>query len=437
MSLAGSPFADRLNTNYVPSDAEIPEIRSSLVGPEAELVRLEAEIELTENVLKQLKARRTSLKEPIDAHKALISPVRRLPEDILEEIFSSCLPSNHNALMDSAEAPLLLGRICRVWRRVAYSTPRLWSSIHIPGSFGASPLVLTNLSKQVEAWLERSAACALSVSLSIFVPSSRSCPHQRQLVSHVFSASRHALGSLLQLGAEDLPRLQRIYIDALFDQSSSVMNVIQLPTLTEVSLRLSSTEGPLSFPLQWSKLTRLRFEWCFKDARIFLHCEFRITVETERTAEDEEPFADASIHLPHIQTFILTGQIMIHKWTQKFVTPMLRHLQIGNADPRDTHDVETRMIARIDPRFFTTTSLQEFLQCFPTISHLHLQNGLIRARIAVQKFEFQFGREMEVDILPELEAYISLGLQVTLRYPPSRWIKFNARKGLWITQQNL
>ncbi|KAJ7232207.1 hypothetical protein B0H12DRAFT_1029047, partial [Mycena haematopus] len=126
MSLANSPFANRLSTNYVPSDSEILEIRSLLVDPAAELARLDARIKVAAIALGQLTQQRASLKGPIDAHKALISPMRRIPQDILLEIFFSCLPLEHDTHIDPAVAPLVLGRICRNWRSVAYSTPMLW-----------------------------------------------------------------------------------------------------------------------------------------------------------------------------------------------------------------------------------------------------------------------------------------------------------------------
>ncbi|KAJ7913573.1 hypothetical protein B0H13DRAFT_1612457 [Mycena leptocephala] len=71
------------------------------------------------------------LKEDIDAHIALASPIRRLPE-ILQEIFLSRLPTKHNAVIDTREAPLLLGYICSYWR-VSYAMPRLWTGLCIPG----------------------------------------------------------------------------------------------------------------------------------------------------------------------------------------------------------------------------------------------------------------------------------------------------------------
>ncbi|KAJ7845398.1 hypothetical protein B0H14DRAFT_2511012 [Mycena olivaceomarginata] len=164
-SLTESPFADRLNTNYIPSDSEIVEIRAFLADPVDELARVEARIEEMEIALSQLKELRASLKTPIDAHRALISPMRRMPQDVLSEIFSSCLPSEHNALIDPAEAPLLLGRICRHWRDIAYSTLMLWSSMHIPclDYLHAPPTMISGLERKVEAWVERSSTCPLSV----------------------------------------------------------------------------------------------------------------------------------------------------------------------------------------------------------------------------------------------------------------------------------
>ncbi|KAJ6585336.1 hypothetical protein B0H19DRAFT_419069 [Mycena capillaripes] len=87
----------------------------------------------------QLKAKRAVLKTDIDAHKALVSPMQSIPEDILREIFVACLPTAHNALIDPDEAPMLFSRICRQWRGVADSTPRIWCTLHIPETTDYAP----------------------------------------------------------------------------------------------------------------------------------------------------------------------------------------------------------------------------------------------------------------------------------------------------------
>ncbi|EKM75403.1 hypothetical protein AGABI1DRAFT_46506, partial [Agaricus bisporus var. burnettii JB137-S8] len=67
----------------------------------------------------------------IEAHEGLLSPIRRLIPEILQEIFWLCLPVAHNSVLSAEEAPLLLGQVCHRWRQVAYSTPKLWCSLHI------------------------------------------------------------------------------------------------------------------------------------------------------------------------------------------------------------------------------------------------------------------------------------------------------------------
>jgi hypothetical protein len=120
-----SRFSRRLSTNYIPSDEEIDLIRMELVSNTQELARIDERI-------CELSAQRDQIQAYIDSHKALISHPRRLPVDILREIFIACLPANRNAVISAWEAPLLLGRICSAWRTIALSTPRLWASLHAP-----------------------------------------------------------------------------------------------------------------------------------------------------------------------------------------------------------------------------------------------------------------------------------------------------------------
>ncbi|KAJ7618543.1 hypothetical protein FB45DRAFT_1063190 [Roridomyces roridus] len=73
------------------------------------------------------------------------NPVHRLPSEILSEIFAYTVPKDHGC------KPRLVACICRRWREVALSTPRLWCNIHLdeepihPRS--AHPLVLLQLQR--------------------------------------------------------------------------------------------------------------------------------------------------------------------------------------------------------------------------------------------------------------------------------------------------
>ncbi|KAJ6478820.1 hypothetical protein C8R47DRAFT_1219364 [Mycena vitilis] len=74
---------------------------------------------------------RDNLGAYVAAHRALVSPARRLPLDILREIFAARLPTHRNCVMSASEAPVLLGRISSAWRAISLSTPQLWARLHI------------------------------------------------------------------------------------------------------------------------------------------------------------------------------------------------------------------------------------------------------------------------------------------------------------------
>ncbi|KAJ7940156.1 hypothetical protein B0H13DRAFT_1454893, partial [Mycena leptocephala] len=54
-----------------------------------------------------------------------------LPPEILAEIFIHCLPTQEFVTPDLTTAPLILCGICRRWREVALSTPKLWNSLFL------------------------------------------------------------------------------------------------------------------------------------------------------------------------------------------------------------------------------------------------------------------------------------------------------------------
>ncbi|KAF5335772.1 hypothetical protein D9611_009683 [Ephemerocybe angulata] len=130
--LPESPFADRFKTNYCPSDAEASEIRALLEAPPPEIPALDDEIARVTQELEILKAKRTAYTDYVSSHQALLSPIRRMPLEILHAIFRHCLPTEHNAVMNTVAAPLLLTHVCRQWRDLAIGMPLLWSSLHIP-----------------------------------------------------------------------------------------------------------------------------------------------------------------------------------------------------------------------------------------------------------------------------------------------------------------
>ncbi|KAJ6463501.1 hypothetical protein C8R45DRAFT_911712 [Mycena sanguinolenta] len=404
MSLENSPFVNQLDTNYVPSDSEVLEIRSLLLEPTDELARIDARIEEMEIALEQLKEQRASFEAPIDAHRALISPMRRIPHDVLLEIFCACLPSEHNAVVDPAEAPLVLGRICKHWRSVAYSSPILWSTIHIPSPHHRfiPPKILLRLEKIVEEWLKRSATCPLSISLcdyhNVVAPDHfdqhpfvrQLLPFSQRLRHLALTGDPELLHPLLRLGSEDLPLLQSLAMEYR-GPFPDIPNAFHLPTLKDVAICIMAPVPPRSLPLRWSQLTKLHLECeplgaeggldlseAFNVLRmcpILVDCEIRVTLDSG----DADVILDTSpILLPHLRHLVLKGwHILFQKWISHLVVPNLRSLRVGETFGRDMATSLPRdgsLSVTIDSQHFTQSSVDQLFRSFPLISHLRLSS---------------------------------------------------------------
>ncbi|PPQ63646.1 hypothetical protein CVT24_004420 [Panaeolus cyanescens] len=169
-----SKFSDKLYTNYIPRPSEINEITEYVAAVNTEVGRLDAEVAELEAALLAVNSKRARLKEIATAHQALISPLRRLPPEILQLIFVACLPPNRNAVMHASEAPVLLGRVCSEWRRISLSTPEVWSCLHIVppnvnfSNPSSSSPKFERKRELIQMWLSRSGACPLYISFVWF-----------------------------------------------------------------------------------------------------------------------------------------------------------------------------------------------------------------------------------------------------------------------------
>ncbi|KJA14270.1 hypothetical protein HYPSUDRAFT_208861 [Hypholoma sublateritium FD-334 SS-4] len=111
---------DVVSTNRPVTDEEHEQITRLLAIYENQIAVLTAKIS-------DLDAERQVLLSAAIPLKRSLSPFRRLPDDIIREIFIACLETTRNR-----EAPVLLTRISSATRAVALSTPALWAAIHIP-----------------------------------------------------------------------------------------------------------------------------------------------------------------------------------------------------------------------------------------------------------------------------------------------------------------
>ncbi len=137
-----SPFASYLGTNYAATPEEATKLSEFLAGPMSKLNDLQREMDRVKALYDTLTEQHTELESEISRHHALMAPIRRLPVDIIQEIFVRCLPTLHDAIISTRECPILLTRICSGWRHIALRTAELWASIHVPIPTDTVPRVL-------------------------------------------------------------------------------------------------------------------------------------------------------------------------------------------------------------------------------------------------------------------------------------------------------
>ncbi|KAJ7457614.1 hypothetical protein B0H11DRAFT_2062818 [Mycena galericulata] len=218
------PFPPHLlASNDVPSDAEAREIKSILNEDSAILAGLDL----------SLKEERSRIDQHIRQGCGILSAVRRLPFDILAEVF----------IHSRGKKVLLLGRICRRWKAVTLALPVLWSYIE-----RGLPL------PAIAAHLENSNPCPLTISLS-----SSEIPALHLVVQHserwevvaLEMGPEIMLAILAQIHGK-LPLLRRVdYRD--YDSRAEPCRAFEIaPRLSEASIR-----GSTPVVLPWAQLQRV------------------------------------------------------------------------------------------------------------------------------------------------------------------------------------
>lgn len=87
------------------------------------------------------------------------SPVLLIPPEVLGEVFYHSLSKTTYITPRDVESPMVLTQVCRHWRAVAISTPRLWSSL----SIHLQKTVCEACRNGCEAWLARAKNVPLTI----------------------------------------------------------------------------------------------------------------------------------------------------------------------------------------------------------------------------------------------------------------------------------
>ncbi|KAJ6601061.1 hypothetical protein DFH09DRAFT_1126652, partial [Mycena vulgaris] len=233
-------------------------IKCLLVEPTLRLERLDGDIADMQKAIDKLKAERESLAAYVQAHRALISPVRRIPLDLLQEIFMACLPAHRNCVMSTLESPVLLSRICSSWRAISLSTPRLWARLHIVEPARRPPFTLafeekfTQRLETTKTWLGRSGGVPDEGGRN-FIQVLLPFAHRWQHIQ--FNLLPFAIETLTHLAVADVPMLDSVTLYQRSDMWGR-LGLLRAPRISSFGMT-GSNYAFSDLPLRWHQLTTL------------------------------------------------------------------------------------------------------------------------------------------------------------------------------------
>ncbi|KAJ7280706.1 hypothetical protein C8J57DRAFT_1563699 [Mycena rebaudengoi] len=217
---------------------------------------LDAQILALEQAPDAVRLERQALQTRLDAYKY---PILTLPTEITSEIFVHFLPPYpERPPAIGLFSPHILGQICRTWREIALSTPRLWRAIELSLSTKYLAVALDLL----RTWVSRSKNCPLSIFLSSY--------SGMVIVDFIQAIIPHSERwedidlklpiEMLRLIGADFPLLRSLTLGPTeyageTDSLDAILPFSNAPLLTQVAL--FSNFRPSEIQRPWSQLTSI------------------------------------------------------------------------------------------------------------------------------------------------------------------------------------
>ncbi|KAK7461305.1 hypothetical protein VKT23_008484 [Stygiomarasmius scandens] len=169
------PTLHSFRSLHIPYIHETVEIQENVNLWQLRLSNYEKEIARMEINLDKMKEKRNEIQAYIYARKSLLSPVRKLPMEVLTQIFDFyCADAEYGLSVRSTTAnrviapTLTLSHVCTFWRKVTRSQPSLWSSMSL--DLRQCRFKQRRLRYLVKCYLRRSKGSFLRLRLVAFNP---------------------------------------------------------------------------------------------------------------------------------------------------------------------------------------------------------------------------------------------------------------------------
>lgn len=403
---------DRLRTNGHTSSLDTIQIAKFLSEAEADMARCDAEIFRLRSLVISLQNRREEMRIRRDGYNSLLAPIRRLPNEVLNDIFLLCRGENYlcGPGQSAVWPPLLLtlGEVCVYWRKTIVSTPSLWSAIsvdideeHEGPSFGL-----------LDLYLRRSGQSPLTISLRIgYTEQEKAEQVLQRLIQHshrwryvtLYLDSNIFRGDTIMALRGKLPLLQRLELEADFDlEEEENPDNLELQAFESMpsmhTLHLGACSSRMMLP--WAQVVHLDRRECTPSQ--FLRC-LSLCTNVETVEVSGCNCYDAVVHAgndwpagmirnvtsPRLRTFSLTldEQETLSSLFGAVTFPSVTSISIRSWQDKKfkwPQDLFTSFISRSSCNlrtlclyniFIPDVHLIAILQMLPTLHHLVFEHG--------------------------------------------------------------
>ncbi|KAJ7606075.1 hypothetical protein FB45DRAFT_462850 [Roridomyces roridus] len=303
------------------------------------ILAAEANVARIESQIRDLLRLRDRERGVIASLKQVISPIRKLPAELLVEIFSIVAgvgTTEPEWLLRRSTSPalrkvLVISQVCAHWRQLACTTPQLWN---FPVKLSLKKARSDSFLATTKTFLERSAPHPIPI-LLVDQPSAASpvvdllfelTPRWKSLV---FQNAQ--ISGLRELPMDALKSLVSVYIKDRTDipMHSPVKVFLGAPCLRTVSVTVRAFTGRIHLP--WSQLTRLDITVsCLESAQSFLDILVQCTNIVTADFSGLIPWSQPPISAPVVQLARLESLSLIYPYAEEdgHITPFIACLDL-------------------------------------------------------------------------------------------------------------
>ncbi|KAG7089958.1 hypothetical protein E1B28_011583 [Marasmius oreades] len=324
--------------NYAPSSTEASLLSEWIEEAESEHGRYTGEIDRLRSIMKKLERERAYLQRYIDEYRTLLSPIRKLPPEILTEIFSLHCQAPSWLRRPVIAPPMIIAQTCSFWRQLALDTPLLWASFHVTLSPFPGNIQL------LSTYLHRSKDLPLTVELDYREPND--CLVLKTLLEHSWRWKRFLLYGADRLSSIEspliLPLLKSLELSTITSSrvTSIFKNALALKRLTLDNVSVHTIELET---LPCSRLTSVTVRrLSVSDALHVLHnCPNveKVTISTRNFTHwlHGAVHFDQPVRLSSLTTLTFTTELFCPLF-RNLITPSLTTLTV--AAPTEPYDME-------------------------------------------------------------------------------------------------